>query len=409
MARLGPALVGAGQPIWSAGEGAHGELATCSRTGSCLNGYEVAGVTFPAPVARGIMEIAYTEDQIALRDRLRAYFTELMTPEVAEECDSGDTGGPASLAAVRKMGADGLLGLGWSTRYGGQGATPIEQFIFINESWRAGAPTPFLSINTVGTTIQEFGTDEQKDFFLPRILAGDLHFSIGYTEPGSGTDLASLTTRAVKDGDDWIINGQKTFTSLANYADYIWLAARTNPDAPKHRGITIFAVPTSDPGYSFQKISTMVNASTFQTFYDDVKVPASAVIGEVDHGWDLIVNQLNYERVSLAPPGSVERVYSQVLEWEACDNHECATLEVPIDYRDAEGLFDLGLLEQRARIAEIAIGGRTAGHDEIVLAGGKDDLLPLAGAEPQSSDDREASKPEGAGANIRRKAHLWLL
>lgn len=261
------------------------------------------------------MDIAYTAEQEALRDELRAYFADLMTDDVVEECANGDTGGPASLAAVRKMGADGMLGLGWPVEYGGRGATPVEQFIFINESWRAGAPTPFLSINTVGATIQEFGSQEQKDFFLPKILAGELHFSIGYTEPNSGTDLASLTTRAVKDGDEWVINGQKIFTSLANYADYIWLAARTDPDAPKHRGITIFAMPTTDPGFSYQKIATMVNASTFQTFYDDVRVPDSAIIGELNRGWDLIVNQLNYERVSLAPPGTVDTVYDQVLTW----------------------------------------------------------------------------------------------
>jgi alkylation response protein AidB-like acyl-CoA dehydrogenase len=261
------------------------------------------------------VEIAYTAEQEALRSELRAYFDDLMTDEVLDECAAGETGGPASLAAVRKMGADGWLGIGWPTEYGGQGATPIEQFIFINESWRAGAPTPFLSINTVGTTIQEFGTDEQKDFFLPRILAGELHFSIGYTEPGSGTDLASLTTKAVRDGDEWVINGQKIFTSLASYADYVWLAARTDPDAPKHRGITIFAVPTTDPGFSYSKISTMVNASTYQTFYDDVRVPESAIIGTLNRGWDLIVNQLNYERVSLAPPGSVERALDQTTTW----------------------------------------------------------------------------------------------
>lgn len=260
------------------------------------------------------MEIAYTAEQEALRTQLRAYFAELMTDEVQEETARGETGGPACLAAVHKMGADGWLGIGWPTRYGGQGATPLEQFIFINESWRAGAPTPFLSINTVGTTIQEFGSQEQKDYFLPRILAGDLHFSIGYTEPNSGTDLASLTTKAVRDGDEWVINGQKTFTSLASYADYVWLAARTDPDASKHRGITIFAVPTTDPGFSYSKIHTMVNASTFNTFYDNVRVPDSAIIGGLNRGWDLIVNQLNYERVSLAPPGTAERVYEQTLE-----------------------------------------------------------------------------------------------
>ena len=261
------------------------------------------------------MHLAYTPEQEALQRELRTYFARLMTPEVEAECAEGETGGPACLEAVRQMGRDGWLGIGWPTEYGGQGRTDVEQFIFFNEAWRAGAPIPFLSINTVGRTIMEFGTEEQKRFFLPSILQGELHFSIGYTEPNAGTDLASLTTKAVKDGDEWVINGQKTFTSLASYADYIWLAARTDPDAPKHRGITVFLVPTTAPGFSYSKISTMVNASTYNTFYDDVRVGDDAVVYGVNRGWDLIVNQLNYERVSLGPPGMVERVFDEVVDW----------------------------------------------------------------------------------------------
>ena len=173
-------------------------------------------------------------------------------------------------------------------------------------------PLPFLTINTVGKTIMEFGSEEQKKKFLPKILAGECHFSIGYTEPGAGTDLASLRTTAVKDGDEWVINGQKIYTSLASYADYIWLAARTDPDAPKHKGITIFLVPTTDPGFSWTKIHTMVNASTTSTYYNDVRVGDDAVVYGVNRGWDLITNQLNYERMSLAPPGMVERCYDDV-------------------------------------------------------------------------------------------------
>ncbi|MGH9187808.1 MAG: acyl-CoA dehydrogenase family protein [Acidimicrobiales bacterium] len=261
------------------------------------------------------MHIAYAPEQEALRQELREYFAELMTDDVQAEVAAGDSGGPACLAAVRTMGRDGWLGIGWPTHYGGQGRGELEQFIFTDEAWRAGVPIPFLTINTVGKTIMEFGTEEQREFFLPRILAGELHFSIGYTEPTAGTDLASLRTSAVRDGDEWVINGQKTFTSLASYADYVWLAVRTDPDAPKHRGITIFAVPTTDPGFSCQKIATMVDASTYQTFYDGVRVPDSAVIGELHRGWDLIVNQLNYERVSLAPPGMVDRSYEETVRW----------------------------------------------------------------------------------------------
>jgi 3-oxocholest-4-en-26-oyl-CoA dehydrogenase alpha subunit len=261
------------------------------------------------------MHIAYTDEQEALRRQLREYFATLMTPEVEAEVAEGETGGPACLAAVRKMGADGWLGIGWPTEYGGQGRGDVEQMIFFDEAWRAGAPIPFLSINTVGKTIQQYGSEEQKAYFLPRILAGELHTSIGYTEPTAGTDLASLTTSAVKDGDEWVINGQKVFTSLASYADYVWLAARTDPEAPKHKGITIFLVPTDTPGFSYTKINTMVNASTFTTYYDDVRVPDSAVVYGVNRGWDLIVNQLNYERVSLAPAGMFSRSYDKVLDY----------------------------------------------------------------------------------------------
>ncbi len=261
------------------------------------------------------MHIAYTAEQAALQKELRDYFAAIMTPEVAAAATAGETGDPACLAAVRQMGADGWLGVGWPVEFGGRGFGPVEQFIFMNEAWRSGAPVPFLSVNTVGPTIMEFGTDEQKAFFLPKILGGELHFSIGYTEPGSGTDLASLTTKAVKDGDQWVINGQKIYTSLASYADYIWLAARTDPDAPKHRGITMFAVPTTDPGFSYSKISTMVNASTYNTFYDDVKVGDDAIIGGLNQGWHLITNQLNYERVGLSPPGMVEGIFEDTIAW----------------------------------------------------------------------------------------------
>jgi len=261
------------------------------------------------------MYIAFTPEQEALRDQLRSYFADLMTPEVEDEIVSGNSGGPHCLELVRKLGKDGWLGLGWPTEYGGQGRSEEEQYVFINECWRGGVPIPFLTINTVAKTIMKFGTQEQKDFFLPRILAGELHFSIGYTEPNAGTDLASLTTKAVRDGDEWVINGQKIYTSLAAYADYIWLAARTDPDVPKHKGISIFAVPTTAPGFSFTPIHTLSPSGTTSTYYEDVRVPLDALIGEVNRGWDLIVNQLNYERVSLAPPGMIERHYADTIAW----------------------------------------------------------------------------------------------
>ena len=148
------------------------------------------------------MEIGYTEAQEALRDELRAYYQSLLTPAVEAELATGAGIGPAVRRVVRQMGADGWLGIGWPTRYGGQGRSAIEQFIFFDESMRSGAPVPMLTINTVGPTIMEFGTAEQKASFLPRILAGEIHFCIGYTESHGGTDLAELSTRPVRDGEE---------------------------------------------------------------------------------------------------------------------------------------------------------------------------------------------------------------
>lgn len=261
------------------------------------------------------MRLAYTSEQEAFARELREYFAGIVTPEVDDEVSRGETGGPHSLEAVRQMGRDNWLAVSWPKEYGGRELTLAEQFIFFEEAHGANAPVPFLSVNTVGQTLLQFGSDEQKARYLPGILAGETHFCIGYTEPGAGTDLASLTTKAVRDGDEWVINGQKIFTSLAGYADYVWLAARTDPDAPKHKGITIFVVPTDTPGFSYEPLWTLAGADTTTTFYEDVRVPDSAIVGGLNQGWNLIVNQLNYERVSLAIPSWAGRIYERVLDW----------------------------------------------------------------------------------------------
>jgi hypothetical protein len=160
------------------------------------------------------------------------------------------------------------------------------------------------------------GSEEQKREFLPRILAGECHFSIGYSEPNAGTDLASLSTSAVPDGDDWIVNGTKMFTSGANDTDYIWLAARTDPEAPKHKGITIFIVPADSPGFSASLIHTIGGSATAMTYYENVRVPKENIVGPLHGGWKLITTQLNHERIGLAAFGSA--CYSRterVIEW----------------------------------------------------------------------------------------------
>src|SRR5438552_4625037 len=261
------------------------------------------------------MEIGYTKEQDALRQELREYYADLLTPEVEEGLANSHGIGPVMRKVVRQMGADGWLGVGWPKEWGGRGFTAIEQFVFFDESMRAGAPVPMLTINTVGPTIMNFGTQQQKEFFLPKILKGEIHFCIGYTEPGAGTDLAALKTRAVRDGDEYVINGQKIFTSLAGDADYVWLATRTDPEAKKHKGISMFIVPMDTPGISVVPMRLLGEHNINQTFYEDVRVPAANLVGGENNGWGLITNQLNHERVTLCSPGIVERTLAEVRKW----------------------------------------------------------------------------------------------
>jgi 3-oxocholest-4-en-26-oyl-CoA dehydrogenase alpha subunit len=263
------------------------------------------------------MHIAYTPEQEALRRELRAYFADLMTPERRDALASGGDYGDGDVykEVVRQMGADGWLALGWPAEYGGQARPMLDQLIFTDEAAVAGAPVPFLTINTVGPTIMKFGTENQKRFYLPRIAAGELHFSIGYSEPEAGTDLASLRTRAVRDGDEWVINGQKMWTSLIQYADYVWLACRTDPDAPKHKGLSMIIVPTDTPGFSWTPVHTMSGPTTSATYYSDVRVPVENLVGELNRGWPLITNQLNHERVALTSSAPVREALRGVREW----------------------------------------------------------------------------------------------
>ncbi|MEU5210447.1 acyl-CoA dehydrogenase family protein [Streptomyces sp. NPDC020742] len=257
------------------------------------------------------MHLAPTARLDRLRTELRAYFRDVLP--------DGPLQDPAAQRAVlRRIGADGMLGLGWPTAYGGQGRGPDEQFVFFDEAYRAGAPVSMVTLNTVGPTLMKYGTRQQKDDFLPRILSGELVFAIGYTEPEAGTDLAALRTRAVRrpavDGDHWLINGAKSFTSNAHQADWIWLACRTDPDAPKHRGISILLVPTDAPGFSWTPIETVGGLMTTATYYDDVRVPAGNLVGAEHAGWQLITNQLNHERVALAAIGmQAEDAYEAAL------------------------------------------------------------------------------------------------
>jgi 3-oxocholest-4-en-26-oyl-CoA dehydrogenase alpha subunit len=259
--------------------------------------------------------LGLTPELTAFRAEVRAYLTALMTPGTTAALRSGGYEGPLYREIVRTLGRDGWLGLSWPKEYGGQGKSLVHQAVFFDESQRLGVPVPFLTTNTVGPTLMAFGSDEQKERFLPGIVRGEIHFSIGYSEPDAGTDLASLRTRAVRDGDDYVVNGQKQWTSIVHHADYIWLACRTDPDAPKHKGISILIVPTSSPGFSWTPVPVIGGGFTSATFYDDVRVPAANLVAGENKGWKLITSQLNHERVALSSPGMIERRLDDVRAW----------------------------------------------------------------------------------------------
>jgi 3-oxocholest-4-en-26-oyl-CoA dehydrogenase alpha subunit len=348
------------------------------------------------------MRIAYTPEQERLRLELRAYFGALMTPEVRAalsggDGDDGDHGdGQAYRQVIRQLGRDGWLALGWPSEFGGRGGTMLDQLIFGDEAATARVPVPFLTINTVGPTIMRFGTPEQKAFYLPRIAAGEIHFSIGYSEPEAGTDLASLRTTAVRDGGEYVINGQKMWTSLIQYADYVWLACRTDPEAERHRGLSIIIVPTDAPGFSWTPVRTVAGVTTSATYYSSVRVPVSSLVGEQNQGWPLITNQLNHERVALTSAAPVLTALAEVRDWAAS-----ARLASGQRVIDAEWVqLNLARVQAKAEFLKL-INWRVASSSNGVVGPAAASVTKVFGTEFAVEAYRLLMEVLGAGAVVR--------
>ena len=265
------------------------------------------------------MFVDLTDEQRALRIKVRDYFTNLMTPQLRNEL-RGSEGGDQFRKIVRQMGQDGWLAVGWPKEYGGQGYGPTEQLIFFEEANIAGAPLPFVTISTVGPALMTYGTDVQKEKFLGGIASGDIHFAIGYSEPSAGSDLAVLKTSAKVEEDHFVVNGNKMWTSGADGADYIWLAARTNPEEARHKGISILIVDTQTEGFSHTVIPTTSN-NTAASYYDNVVVPKDMLVGELNKGWQLITAQLNHERLGLGSwADRVVGMFRKVYLWSKAED-----------------------------------------------------------------------------------------
>lgn len=334
------------------------------------------------------MHLDHTPEQQRLRAELRAYFAGLVPDNAYARHFDRTAAKRFYRETVRRLGRDGWLGVGWPEEYGGRGMTPMEQFIFFDEAAQAGVPLPLMALNTVGPTIMQFGTEEQKAYFLPRILSGEIDFAIGYSEPDAGTDLAALRTRAVREGDTYVVDGQKIWTTNGDTADWVWLAVRTDPGAPPHKGISILLVPTTAPGYSCTIINTLASHDTTASYYEDIRVPVDRRVGEENQGWRLITTQLNHERVTLAAHGTMAiRAFHDVRRWAA-------------DTKLADGrrVIDLAWVRGRLARVHVRLDAMKLLNWQMVDALHRGSLTP-----------HDASAVKVYGSEARRDAYAWLM
>lgn len=264
------------------------------------------------------MRFSFTEAQEKFRQELKEFFEREMTPEVMAKLEAqGETANAHSPEIYKKMAEKGWLGLQWPKEYGGEGRSHVEMAIFNEEAGYYQVPMTgyALTVNVVGNSFIAFGTEEQKKEYLPRIARGEILFCQGFSEPGSGSDLASLQTQAVEDGDEYVINGQKIFTTNAHIADYIFLLARTDPNVPKHKGLSLFVVPMNAPGVSVKPLYTLGGGRVNQTFFEDVRIPRKNLIGEKNRGWYHATTTLDFERSGAGRVGHARRILEGLIQY----------------------------------------------------------------------------------------------
>jgi len=242
------------------------------------------------------MDFGLTQEQEDLREQVRAFIAENVSQGLLDEMEGGEEGGrgPEYRELVAKVAEKGWIGISWPKEYGGQSGSRIDQYIVEEEFMRLG-----IGVGGAGSgapAILAAGTEEQKEYFIPGMIRGEIIFALGFTEPQAGADLAGLQCRAVRDGDDFVINGQKMYTSAAHYASHIYMMCRTDPDAPKHKGISIFLVPMDTPGITVRPLWTLPGGRTNEVFFQDVRVPKDTLLGERNKGWYIGASALNLGR-----------------------------------------------------------------------------------------------------------------
>lgn len=267
------------------------------------------------------MEFSFNEREQALQKEVRSFLAREMGPQLKEEMESweGSTLRPRFSEGLRqllrRMGKKGWFGIPWPKKYGGQEGTFTEQYVVVDEMTYQGVLPDRESLAIVGPDLLVFGSEEHKREFLPSITRSELVFCIGYSEPGFGSDLGGAQTRAVEDGDDYVITGQKIFTSRAHEADFCWLLARTDPQAPKHKGLSVFLVPMKSPGITIRPLINMADIHYFnEVFFDQVRVPKRNLVGEKNRGWYHVATALDFERTPiLFPAGPTRRALDRLV------------------------------------------------------------------------------------------------
>ncbi len=274
------------------------------------------------------MRYEFTPAQLGWRDAVRAFIRKNVTPALlAEMRQVGNEGdGPLAHAFHQTLFDKGWWGVGWPTEWGGLGKSAIDQYIFGDEMSAAGAPSMRLAISSVAPTILRLGSEQQKQHWLPRILRGEIDFAVAYSEPEAGTDLAALKTRAVLDGDHWVINGHKTWNTGAHSCSHNWVAVRTEPDAPKHKGISMLIVPMDAPGITVQPLWTWSGLRTNAVFFEDVRVPRDALVGERGMGFYYAMMALDFERVMIGSVGMLARFLAELKVFVRRTRHDGAPL-----------------------------------------------------------------------------------
>jgi alkylation response protein AidB-like acyl-CoA dehydrogenase len=255
------------------------------------------------------MDFELSPEERAFEAEVEAFLREHASPEVMDahpEQLSQTVDSQPKRAFMRKLAQRGWLGMSWPKEYGGAERPGIYDYILTEALSRVGAPQPGKGVGIVGKTIIRHGSERMKREFLPRIIKGEIEFAIGYSEPGAGSDAANMQLKATKVDGGWRLDGQKIWTTSAHFADYYWLGARTDPNAPKHKGITLFLIPMDTPGMTIRPTWTIGDERTNEVFFDGVLAPDHAVVGQLNQGWTYVCEALDLERFAMMPIGPLE-------------------------------------------------------------------------------------------------------